>query len=75
MRHASEIVWLTPQELDDYKREDLIARELKENQKVLRRDVPSRKPTVKDIADIKEHKDDLIEPQDYESMDDMVKDL
>ena len=37
--------------------------------------VPSRKPTVKDIADTKEHKDDLIEPQDYESMDDMVKDL
>jgi hypothetical protein len=28
--------------------------------------VPSRKPTAKDIADTKEHKDDLIEPQDYE---------
>ena len=37
--------------------------------------VPSRKPTAKDIADMKEHKDDLIEPKDYESMDDMVKDL
>jgi hypothetical protein len=37
--------------------------------------VPSRKPTAKDIADTKEHKDDLIEPQDYESMDDMVEDL
>ena len=37
--------------------------------------VPSRKPTTKDIADTKEHKEDLIEPQDYESMDDMVKDL
>jgi hypothetical protein len=37
--------------------------------------VPSRKPTAKDIADIKAHKEDLIEPQDYESMDDMVKDL
>ena len=37
--------------------------------------VPSRKPTAKDIADTKEHKDDLIEPQDYESMDDMVRDL
>jgi hypothetical protein len=37
--------------------------------------VPSRKPTAKDIADIKEHKDDLIEPQDYESMDDLVKGL
>jgi hypothetical protein len=37
--------------------------------------VPSRKPTAKDIADVKKHKDDLIEPQEYESMDDMVKDL
>ncbi|HEY5298518.1 MAG TPA: hypothetical protein VIK59_11400 [Verrucomicrobiae bacterium] len=37
--------------------------------------VPSRKPTTKDVADIKAHKEDLIEPQDYESMDDMVKDL
>ncbi len=37
--------------------------------------VPSRKPTAKDIADIKAHKDDLIEPQDYESMDDMIKQL
>ena len=37
--------------------------------------VPSRKPTAKDIVDTKEHKDDLIEPQDYESMDDLVKDL
>ena len=37
--------------------------------------VPLRKPTAKDIADTKAHKDDLIEPQDYESMDDMVKDL
>ena len=37
--------------------------------------VPARKPTAKDVADTKEHKDDLIEPQDYESMDDMVKDL
>ena len=37
--------------------------------------VPSRKPTDKDIADAKEHKDDAIEPQDYEEMDDTVKDL
>jgi hypothetical protein len=37
--------------------------------------IPSRKPTAKDKADAKEHKDDLIEPQDYGSMDDMVKDL
>ena len=37
--------------------------------------VPSRKATAKDVADVKEHKDDLIEPQNYESMDEMVKDL
>jgi hypothetical protein len=37
--------------------------------------VPSRKPTAKDIADIKAHENDPIEPQDYESMEDMVKDL
>ena len=37
--------------------------------------VPSRKPTAKDVADAKKHKDDLIEPQEYESMDDMSKDL
>ncbi len=37
--------------------------------------VPSRKPTAKDIADTEAHKDDLIEPQDYESMEGMVKDL
>jgi len=34
--------------------------------------VPSRKATAKDIADTKEHKDDLIELQDYKSMDDMI---
>jgi hypothetical protein len=34
--------------------------------------VPSRKPAAKDIVDTEAHKDDLIEPQDYESMDDMV---
>jgi hypothetical protein len=37
--------------------------------------VPSRKPTAKDIADTKEHKDDLIEPRNYESMDYMLKGL
>jgi hypothetical protein len=37
--------------------------------------VPSRKPTVKDIEDCKEREDDAVEPQEYESMDDMVKDL
>jgi hypothetical protein len=37
--------------------------------------VPSRKPTAKDVADVKEYKDDSIEPRDYESMKDMVDDL
>jgi hypothetical protein len=37
--------------------------------------VPARKPTRKDLADAKEHKDDAIEPQQYDSMEDMVKDL
>jgi hypothetical protein len=37
--------------------------------------VPSRKPTPKDIADSKEREDDAVEPQDYDSMEDMVKDL
>jgi hypothetical protein len=37
--------------------------------------VPSRKPTAQDIADSKEHEDDAIEPQEYDSMEDMVKDL
>jgi hypothetical protein len=37
--------------------------------------VPSRKPTAKDVEDCKERKDDAVEPQEYSSMDDMVKDL
>lgn len=37
--------------------------------------VPSRMPTPKDLADSKERKDDAIEPQTYETMEDMVKDL
>jgi hypothetical protein len=37
--------------------------------------VPGRKPTPKDLADAKEHKDDAIEPQDYDSMEDMANDL
>ena len=37
--------------------------------------VPSRKPTPKDIEDCKEREDDAIEPQEYDSMEDMVKDL
>jgi hypothetical protein len=35
--------------------------------------VPGRKPTPKDLADSKEHKDDAIEPQQYDSMEDVVK--
>ena len=37
--------------------------------------VPGRKPTPKDLADSKEHKDNAIEPQHYDSMEDLVKDL
>ncbi len=37
--------------------------------------VPSRRPTQKDIADSKEREDDAIEPQEYDSMEGMVKDL
>ena len=37
--------------------------------------VPGRKPTAKDAADAKERKDDQIEPQQYDSMEDTVKDL
>lgn len=37
--------------------------------------VPSRKPTSKDLEDSKEQENDVIEPQDHDSMDDMVEDL
>ena len=37
--------------------------------------VPGRKPTPRDLAASKGHKDDAIEPQQYDSMEDMVKDL
>lgn len=37
--------------------------------------VPARKPTAKDIADIKAHENDPIEPQEYDGMDEMVEDL
>ncbi|MBM3858823.1 MAG: hypothetical protein FJ395_04140 [Verrucomicrobia bacterium] len=37
--------------------------------------VPSRKPTPKDVEDCKEREDDAIEPQEFDSMEDMVKDL
>ena len=37
--------------------------------------VPARKPTPKDLADTKEHIDAAVEPQQYDSLADMVKDL
>ena len=37
--------------------------------------VPAREPTPKDKKDCKEREDDLIEPKDYETMEDMVEDL
>jgi hypothetical protein len=37
--------------------------------------VPSRKPTTKDLEDCREREDDAIEPQEYDSMEDMVDDL
>jgi len=37
--------------------------------------VPSRKPTAKDIKDIKLHENDPIEPKEYDGMDEMVEDL
>jgi hypothetical protein len=37
--------------------------------------VPSRKPTQKDLKDVKEHEDDPIEPKEHEEMDGIVEDL
>jgi hypothetical protein len=37
--------------------------------------VPARKPTAKDIKDVKEHENDPIEPKDHDTMDDAVEDL
>lgn len=37
--------------------------------------VPARKPTPKDRADSKEQPDDVIEPKEHATMDDLVKDL
>ena len=37
--------------------------------------VPGRKPLPKDLEDAKERKDDAIEPEEYDTMDDMVEDL
>jgi len=37
--------------------------------------VPARKPTSKDLKDVKEHENDPIEPKDHNAMDDAVADL
>ena len=37
--------------------------------------VPSRKPTPQDLADAKERPDDAIEPKDYSTMGNVVRDL
>ncbi len=37
--------------------------------------VPARKPTPKDLADVKEHKNDAIEPEEFDSAEDMLRDL
>ena len=37
--------------------------------------VPARKPTAKDLKDVKGHENDPIEPEDHDTMDDTVKDL
>jgi hypothetical protein len=37
--------------------------------------VPARKPTAKDLKDVKQHENDPIEPKDHETMDDAVQDL
>ena len=37
--------------------------------------VPARKPTAKDLKDVKKHQNDPIEPKEYDGMDEMVADL
>ena len=37
--------------------------------------VPSRKPTAKDLQDVKAHEDDAIEPKEHETMEESVEDL
>jgi len=37
--------------------------------------VPARKPTSKDLADVEEHKDDPIEPEEFDSAQDMLQGL
>jgi hypothetical protein len=36
--------------------------------------VAARKPTAKDLKDVKEHENDPIEPKDHDTMDDTVED-
>jgi hypothetical protein len=36
--------------------------------------VPSRKPTAKDLQDIKKHENDPIEPKEYAGIDEMLDD-
>ena len=37
--------------------------------------VPARKPTAKDLADVQAHKNDPIEPEEFDSAEDMLRDL
>ena len=37
--------------------------------------VPRRKPTAKDLEDVKKHENDPIEPKEHEAMEDAVEDL
>jgi hypothetical protein len=37
--------------------------------------VPARKPSPRDLVDAKERPDDAIEPKDYSTMDESVRDL
>jgi hypothetical protein len=37
--------------------------------------VPARKPTTKDLADVEAHQNDPIEPEDFDSAEDMLRDL
>jgi hypothetical protein len=37
--------------------------------------VSARKPTPKDLKDVKEHENDPIEPTDHHTMDETVEDL
>ena len=37
--------------------------------------VPARKPTAKDLKDVKDHENDPIEPTDHKTMDGTVEDL